>query len=73
MSNSRFVISMMVGTKNGDGEIQRYKKVTLATYYHVNRDECSKLLRDFTCYNDHINANEVTGQYFTQEFINPRG
>jgi hypothetical protein len=63
---------MMVGTKNVEGEPQRYKKVTLATYYHVNRDDCSKLLRDFTSYNDHINANEVMGQYFTQEFINPR-
>jgi len=71
--DSKFVISTMVGIKNRDGETVKHKKVTLATFHYVKRDECSKLFQAFASDNDHINADEMTGEYFTHDFVNIKG
>ena len=60
----------MVGIKNRDGETVKHKKVTLATFHYVKRDECSKLFQNFALENDHIHVDEMTGDYFSHEFVN---
>jgi len=59
----------MVGIKNRDGEFQKYKKITLSTFHWVKREDCSKLFQDFALENQHINVEEMTGEYFTHDFV----
>ena len=66
--DSKFVISTIVGIKNG--ETQRYKKITLSTFHYVKREDCSKLFQNFALENDHINVDEMTGEYFNHDFVN---
>jgi hypothetical protein len=68
--DSKFTISTMVGIKNKNGETIKHKKVTLVNFHYVKREDCSKLFQSFALENDHINVNELTGEYFTQDFVN---
>ena len=72
MRSSRFVISTRVGIQNSEGQNVRFKKVTLATFHCVEKDECPKLFKAFALDNDHIDMNRMMGEYFTQESIYPR-
>ena len=59
----------MVGINNRKGEFEKYKKITLVTFHCVKREDCSKLFQDFALENQHINAEEMTGEYFTHDFV----
>ena len=59
----------MVGIKNKEGEIKKLKKVILATFHHVKREECLDLFKNFASYNNHIHEDEMMGDYFTQDFV----
>ena len=59
----------MVGIKDRNGEFQKYKKIILSTFYYVKKEQCSKLFQDFALENDHINVDEMTGEYFTHDFV----
>ena len=72
MIESKFVITMRVGVLNSKGQPVGNKKITLATFHCVEKDECPKLFKAFALDNDHIDMNQMMGQYFTQTFINPR-
>ena len=72
MIESKFVITMRVGIQNSEGQNVRFKKVTLATFHYVEKDECPKLFKAFALDNDHIDMNRMMGEYFTQESIYPR-
>jgi len=67
--DSKFIISTMVGIKDRNGEFQKYKKIILSTFHYVKKEQCSKLFQDFALENDHINVDEMTGEYFTHDFV----
>ena len=69
---SKFVITMRVSVLDSEGRPVGSKKITLATFHYVEKDECPKLFKAFALDNDHIDMNQMMGQYFTQTFINPR-
>ena len=69
MRSSKFVIFTRVGIQKSEDHPIRFKKVTLATFHYVDEGDCRKLFATFVLENNHIDRNDLEGEYFTQVSI----